>query len=86
MNLSKLVDEDESLFMSLIEDMFPGIKLTIQAYKDLQEAIANATDALGLMNHREWNLKIVQVYMCSVFILLYSYVVIEKKRNNGYTL
>jgi len=61
MNLSKLVDEDEPLFMSLIEDMFPGIKLTIQTYKELQKAIANATVALGIMNHTEWNLKTVQV-------------------------
>lgn len=61
MNLSKLVDEDESLFMSLIEDMFPGIKLTTKTYKELQKAIANATVALGIMNHSEWNLKTIQV-------------------------
>lgn len=61
MNLSKLVDEDEPLFMSLIEDMFPGIKLRVQTYKDLQKAIANATAALGIMNHAEWNLKTIQV-------------------------
>lgn len=61
MNLSKLVDEDEPLFMSLIEDMFPGIKLSVQTYKELQKAIANAADALGVMNHSEWNLKTVQV-------------------------
>lgn len=61
MNLSKLVDEDEPLFMSLIEDMFPGIKLSTQSYKDLQRAIANAAATLGIMNHPEWNLKVVQV-------------------------
>lgn len=61
MNLSKLVDEDEPLFMSLIDDMFPGIKLRVQTYKDLQKAIANATVALGITNHAEWNLKVVQV-------------------------
>lgn len=61
MNLSKLVDEDEPLFMSLINDMFPGIKLRTQTYKDLQKAIANATESLGIMNHAEWNLKVVQV-------------------------
>lgn len=61
MNLSKLVDEDEPLFLSLIDDMFPGIKLTTQTYKDLQKAISNATVALGIVNHPEWNLKIIQV-------------------------
>ncbi|XP_015430178.1 PREDICTED: dynein heavy chain 8, axonemal [Dufourea novaeangliae] len=66
MNLSKLVDEDEPLFMSLIEDMFPGIKLRTQTYKDLQKAIANATVALGIMNHPEWNLKTVQLYETSL--------------------
>ncbi|OAD58895.1 Dynein heavy chain 8, axonemal [Eufriesea mexicana] len=66
MNLSKLVDEDEPLFMSLIEDMFPGIKLKTQTYKDLQKAIANATVALGIMNHPEWNLKTVQLYETSL--------------------
>ncbi|XP_067209496.1 dynein axonemal heavy chain 8 [Linepithema humile] len=66
MNLSKLVDEDEPLFMSLIEDMFPGIKLTNQTYKELQKAIANATVALGIMNHSEWNLKTIQLYETSL--------------------
>ena len=61
MNLSKLVDEDEPLFLSLIEDMFPGIKLSVQTYKDLQKAIANATVSLGIMNRPEWNLKTIQV-------------------------
>ncbi|XP_043247781.1 dynein axonemal heavy chain 8 [Colletes gigas] len=62
MNLSKLVDEDEPLFMSLINDMFPGIKLKSHTYKDLQKAIGNATAALGIMNHPEWNLKTIQLY------------------------
>lgn len=61
MNLSKLVDEDEPLFISLIEDMFPGIKLTTQTYKELQKGIEDATIELGIMNHPEWNLKTIQV-------------------------
>lgn len=69
MNLSKLVDEDEPLFMSLIEDMFPGIKLTTQPRKELLKAIENATVALGIMNHSEWNLKTIQVYL--LFIILF---------------
>lgn len=69
MNLSKLVDEDEPLFLSLIDDMFPGIKLTTQSYKDLQRAIANAAVALGIVNHPEWNLKAIQVrvILCNTF-------------------
>ncbi|KAI4493643.1 hypothetical protein M0804_001819 [Polistes exclamans] len=66
MNLSKLVDEDEPLFMSLIEDMFPGIKLTVQTYKELQKEIENATVDLGIMNHPEWNLKTIQLYETSL--------------------
>ena len=66
MNLSKLVDEDEPLFLSLIDDMFPGIKLSTQTYIDLQKAIENATKALGLINHPEWNLKTVQVRKFSI--------------------
>lgn len=71
MNLSKLVDEDEPLFLSLIDDMFPGIKLTTQTYKDLQKAISNAAAALGIMNHPEWNLKIIQVGLFMSFRIKY---------------
>ncbi|KAK4886462.1 hypothetical protein RN001_002733 [Aquatica leii] len=62
MNLSKLVDEDEPLFLSLIDDMFPGIKLSAHSWKELQKAVANQTSQMGIINYPSWNLKVVQLY------------------------
>lgn len=66
MNLSKLIDEDEPLFLSLIEDMFPGIKLSTHSWKELQKAITNQCNGMGLINYPNWNLKIIQLYETSL--------------------
>lgn len=66
MNVSKLVDEDEPLFQSLIDDLFREIKLSSSTYVDLQKAIDETCRETGLVNHPEWNLKIVQLYETSL--------------------
>ncbi|KAH9487618.1 Dynein heavy chain 8, axonemal, partial [Bulinus truncatus] len=62
MNLSKLVDEDEPLFLSLISDLFPGINLDSATYTDLQNFLRKRIEEAGLINYDAWNLKIVQLF------------------------
>ena len=62
MNISKLVDEDEPLFLSIINDLFPNLHLDKTSYPELDACIAKILQKEKLINHPTWHLKVIQLY------------------------
>ncbi|EUB61781.1 Dynein heavy chain 5, axonemal [Echinococcus granulosus] len=63
MNLSKLVDQDEALFLSILRDLFPGVNLG-RSRKDpeIGETLEHNAEEMNLIAHRPWVLKVLQLY------------------------
>jgi dynein heavy chain len=58
---SFLADEDEPLFMSLVNDLFPNITLDKAGHPELEKAIQEQVKAAGLIYHPAWAIKLIQV-------------------------
>ena len=62
MNLSTLVDKDESLFLSWISDLFLCITLETAGYPNLEAAIDRNVTSHGYINHPPWALEFIQLF------------------------
>ena len=62
MNMSKYVAEDVPLFLSLISDLFIGIKADRASFPDVDKALRNQIKEKGLQEHQDWINKIIQLY------------------------
>ena len=58
--------------MSLINDLFPNIKLEKETYAELEAAMDKEAQAAGLICHPPWILKIIQVSFKKINCFLIS--------------
>ncbi len=62
MNMSKFVAEDVPLFLSLIDDLFPGLKAERNSFPDVSKALEKVVLERGLQLHSSWVNKCIQLY------------------------
>ena len=62
MNVSKLVDQDTEVFMSLLDDLFPGIESKPSSYETLEAKIRAQLDIDNLTDYKPWTTKILQFH------------------------
>ena len=63
MNLSKFVAQDVPLFLSLLADLFPKLSAPADSsYPEMENCISNAIVKKGLVEHKHWVKKIIQLY------------------------
>ncbi len=62
MNMSKFVAEDVPLFLSLIDDLFPGLKADRASFPDINKALEKVVLEKGLQMHKTWVDKCIQLY------------------------
>uniref|UniRef100_A0A383W453 AAA+ ATPase domain-containing protein n=1 Tax=Tetradesmus obliquus TaxID=3088 RepID=A0A383W453_TETOB len=62
MNMSKYIAEDVPLFLSLIDDLFPGLKADRAQFPDVSRALEKVATDRGLQLHQNWLNKCIQLY------------------------
>jgi dynein heavy chain len=62
MNMSKFVAEDVPLFLSLIDDLFPGLKAERSQFPEVMAALEKVLDERGLQKHPPFINKVIQLY------------------------
>lgn len=59
--MSKFVAEDVPLFLSLIDDLFPGLKADRAQFPEVSRALEKVALEKGLQLHQNWLNKCIQV-------------------------
>ena len=62
MNMSKFVAEDVPLFLSLVDDLFPGLKADRASFPEVDTALKKVVAEKGLQPHPSWLNKCIQLY------------------------